>query len=190
MSDEGKRTILSLYRQDVRSVVEAVLLRQNLFDNAPPLAKGLVRFDTHISILKSDRPTVLDVAISTETALVSSDGGGDLINTLIVFKEETRALLCPKIKDILKNSSPHIAVSVFNDVVNYVETSFLTYKRTGDLPGTEFRNLLADINIKITEDILMSRNDAPDNNNNHHLSFLRPPPTSRSSSSSPVDNYK
>ena len=150
-SPDGKQTLRSLYREDVRKTVEAVMYRQELFSEASPIAKGLARFDTHIDLLPSDRISVLDSSIMVETDPVRR---GDPLNTLSAFKDETKELLCPRVTESLKHLSPDSAASVFSDIVKYVKDSFSFYKRYGDLPGTEFRILLADVNIKVIERML------------------------------------
>ena len=160
-SADGKRTLRSLYQEDVRKTVEVVMQRQNLFDNASSVAKGLARFDAHINLLPSDRISVLDssIAMETENAFTRR---GDSLNTLSTFKDETKQLLCPRVTDLLKHLSPNSAATVFNDIVKYVEKSFSFYKVWGDLPGIEFRILLADINIKIMEEALLASKSAPE----------------------------
>ena len=150
ISSDGKKTLKSLYREDIRKTVEAVMNRQDLFDNSSPVAKGLARFDMHIDLLPSDRISVLDSSIAVETNATLK---GNPLNTLSTFKDEVKELLCPRVKNLLKHLSPDWAASVFNDIVKYVEkkNSVSFYKLWGDLPGTEFRILLADINIKIME---------------------------------------
>ena len=154
-SPDGRKTILSLYKDDTRKTVEAVLTRQRLFDNASEVARGLARFDIHYNLVPSDKLSVLDSSIANEST-------GSL-NTLVKFKEETRELFCYRVKELLNNLSPAVATSVFNDVVKYVQESFPYYSRRGELPGVEFKNLLAEVNIKILEETKASKNflDSP-----------------------------
>ena len=156
VSSEGKRTLESLYREDIRTAVEAVMCRQKLFDNASPAAKGLARFDMHVNLLPSDMSAVLDSSMAAETDT-------DPLNALSMFKDETKELLCHRVTDLLKHLSPNVAASVFNDAVKYVRASFSFYMLWGDLPGTEFKALLADVNIRIMERALSVDSDRASN---------------------------
>ena len=143
---DGQKTLESLYREDIKKTVGSIMHIQNLFDNASPIAKGLARFNVHSTLLPSDKNLELDKLIMVDISVEKN-----AFNTLIIFKDEIKALFCLRVKELLKHLSSDSATLIFNDIVNFVRKSFSFYKSWGDLPGTEFRILLADINIKIME---------------------------------------
>lgn len=160
----GVMTIAKLYTKDLRHVVWTVLLKEKLFNNSRDrtiISRGLVKFDSIVDAIPSssypkllDRSEVLYAAIASE----GKDDTADALIQLNKFKELVTTVFCPRVTQILiKNFDLGSvnAVYAFSEIVKYVE-KFNTVN--GRLPGIEFRNLLADINIKILEsDITLER---------------------------------
>ena len=163
----GVMTIAELYTRDIRNVIQIVLLKEKLFNNSRDrtiISRGLVKFDSIVDAIStsssSSYPKLLDRS-EVLYAAIASEGKDDATDALIQFnkfKELVTTMFCPRVTQILIknfNLGAVNAVYAFSEIVKYVET-FNTVN--GKLPGIEFRNLLADINIKILEsDITLER---------------------------------
>ena len=163
VEEKGVMTIAQLYTRDIRNVIRIVLLKEKLFNNSRDrtiISRGLVKFDSIVDTIPFssskllDRSEVLYAAIASE----GKDDATDALMQLNKFKELVTTVFCPRITQIMKNSFDLCAVNAvyaFSEIVKFVE-KFNTVN--GKLPGIEFRNLLADINIKILEsDITLER---------------------------------
>ena len=163
--------IAALYTRDVKNIIQLVLLKEKLFNKSRDrtiISRGLVKFDSIVDAIQShsspkllDRSEILYAAIASE----GKDDTTDALIQLDKFKELVTTIFCPRITHILVNNfnlGAVNAVYAFSEIVKYVE-KFNTIN--GKLPGIEFRNLLADINIKILEsDITLEREHEEKNN--------------------------
>lgn len=161
----GIMTIAELYTRDIRNIIQIVILKEKLFNNSRDrtiISRGLVKFDSIVDAISTsssyqkllDRSEVLYAAIASE----GKDDATDALIQLNKFKELVTTMFCPRVTQILiknLNLGAVNAVYAFSEIVKYVE-KFNTVN--GKLPGIEFRNLLAGINIKILEsDITLER---------------------------------
>nr|BDU62192.1 wsv271-like protein [Chionoecetes opilio bacilliform virus] len=153
---DGRKSMATMYERDVLNAVDQVMLRQKLFDNPSPLARGLARFSMHASLNQTERPAILDSAISTE---FSFEQRGHQTNESLLYRSSVHALFYPYYVSILHKLPHFMAASVFNDVIKYVKASQKVYQDTYELPGLPFRDLLVDINMKIIEDQAKSANN-------------------------------
>ena len=148
--DNGKKILRDMYDEDIKSVVESVLKREKLFEKGTVLSKGLAKFDTISHVVESgsaNRASLLDSIVTAE----SDDNTASALIALNQFKNEARTVVCPRVVQILlKRLDPSTAISAFSDIVNFVEKHNSLNER-GSLPGSEFRDLLVDTNLKILE---------------------------------------
>lgn len=155
--ETGIMTISSLYTQDIRNIIKIVILKEKLFTRRTVISQGLLKFDSIVDTSKSiDRSEVLYAAIASE----GKDNTSEALVQLSRFTDSVTKIFCPRINQILikdLNLGPVKAALTFSEIVKFIEKF---NNVNGVLPGIEFRNLLADINIKMLEsDITLDRGE-------------------------------
>lgn len=154
------KSVSELYTNDVKNVIRIVLTKEKLYNESSKrtaVSRGLLKFDTIVDVA-SDKGIINESRSDTLLASVASEGGEDALNQFDRFKSLLTTVFCPSIIRALteKNKMSNVnAMSALGQIVKYVETHNTI---DGNLPGAEFRALLANINIKILEtDLTLDR---------------------------------